>query len=77
MKTQGFGSILNIASITGLVGYHDVSGYVAAKHGQIGLTKTAAIDYAADGVRVNAIAPGMVATPLIADRPPDVMAPTP
>jgi NAD(P)-dependent dehydrogenase (short-subunit alcohol dehydrogenase family) len=74
MKAQGFGSIVNIASITGLVGYPGVSGYVAAKHGQVGLTKAAALDYAADGIRVNAVAAGLVDTPLIVDRPPDVLA---
>jgi NAD(P)-dependent dehydrogenase (short-subunit alcohol dehydrogenase family) len=74
MKAQGFGSIVNIASITGLVGYPGVSGYVAAKHGQVGLTKAAALDYAPDGIRINAIAAGLVDTPLIADRPPDVLA---
>jgi NAD(P)-dependent dehydrogenase (short-subunit alcohol dehydrogenase family) len=74
MKAQGFGSIVNVASITGLVGYPGVSGYVAAKHGQVGLTKAAALDHATDGIRVNAIAAGLVDTPLIADRPPDVLA---
>ena len=49
-------------------------GYGAAKHGQVGLTKAAAVDNAADGIRVNAIAPGLVDTPLIADRPHDVLA---
>jgi NAD(P)-dependent dehydrogenase (short-subunit alcohol dehydrogenase family) len=74
MTRQRSGSIVNVASITGLVGYPGVCGYVAAKHGQVGLTKAAALDHAADGVRVNAIAAGLIDTPLIADRPAEVMA---
>ena len=75
MKAQGFGSIVNISSGAGLVGTAGFSGYTAAKHGQVGLTKTAALDYGADGIRVNAIAAGLVDTPLIATgRSPEVMA---
>jgi NAD(P)-dependent dehydrogenase (short-subunit alcohol dehydrogenase family) len=51
-----------------------IAGYTAAKHGQLGLTKTAALDYGADGIRVNAIAAGLIDTPLVADRPLEVMA---
>ena len=75
MKAQGFGSIVNISSGAGLVGTAGLSGYTAAKHGQVGLTKTAALDYGADGIRVNTIAAGLVDTPLIATgRSPEVMA---
>jgi NAD(P)-dependent dehydrogenase (short-subunit alcohol dehydrogenase family) len=66
MKAQGFGSVVNIGSAASLVGAAGFSGYVAAKHGQVGLTKAAALEYGADGIRVNAIAAGLVETPLIA-----------
>lgn len=62
---SGGGSIVNIASILGSVGSANSSGYVAAKHGVVGLTKTAALEYAAQGVRVSAIGPGYIDTPLL------------
>lgn len=65
MLAAGGGSIVNMASILGAAGWATSAGYVAAKHGVVGLTKTAALEYAAKGVRVNAIGPGFVRTPLI------------
>jgi NAD(P)-dependent dehydrogenase (short-subunit alcohol dehydrogenase family) len=61
----GGGSIVNIASILGSVGSANSAGYVAAKHAVVGLTKTAALEYAAQGVRVNSIGPGYIDTPLL------------
>jgi NAD(P)-dependent dehydrogenase (short-subunit alcohol dehydrogenase family) len=64
MVTHGGGSIINTASVAGVIADPGMSPYVAAKHGVIGLTKAAALDYAAAGVRVNALAPGLVETPM-------------
>lgn len=65
MLASGGGSIVNIASILGLVGFANSSAYVAAKHGVVGLTQNAAIEYATKNIRVNAIGPGFIMTPLL------------
>jgi NAD(P)-dependent dehydrogenase (short-subunit alcohol dehydrogenase family) len=65
MLKSGGGSIVNIGSILSSVGFAQSGAYVAAKHGLVGLTKTAAIEYSKDGVRVNAVGPGFIETPLL------------
>ena len=65
MLKSGGGSIINIASILGQVGFAYSSAYVAAKHGVVGLTKNAAMEYAAQGIRVNSVGPGFIKTPLL------------
>jgi NAD(P)-dependent dehydrogenase (short-subunit alcohol dehydrogenase family) len=65
MLEAGGGSIINMASILGDVGFANASAYTAAKHGVVGLSKVAAIEYAARGVRVNSVGPGFIRTPLL------------
>lgn len=71
MVRHGGGTIVNTSSNAGLRGIQRIGAYSASKHGIVGLTRTAAVEYANDGVRVNAVCPGAVMTRLMADQPPE------
>jgi NAD(P)-dependent dehydrogenase (short-subunit alcohol dehydrogenase family) len=71
MVAQGGGSIVNMASVAGLTGVRDISVYTASKHGIVGLTKNAAMEYGEQGVRVNAVCPNAIRTPLMDVSPPE------
>jgi len=69
MEKSGGGSIVNISSILGTNGELNASSYIAAKHAVVGLTKAAALEYAAKGIRLNAVGPGYIDTPLLQNLP--------
>jgi NAD(P)-dependent dehydrogenase (short-subunit alcohol dehydrogenase family) len=71
MAEQGGGSIVNMASVAGLTGVRDIGIYTASKHGIVGLTKNAAMEYGEQGIRVNAVCPNAIRTPLMDISPPE------
>lgn len=74
MLKAGGGAIVNLASILGTVGFANAAAYVAAKHALLGLTKVAALEYSAKGIRTNAVGPAFIETPLLANLPPEARA---
>ncbi|MBO2542977.1 SDR family oxidoreductase [Salegentibacter sp. BDJ18] len=73
MLKNGKGSIINVASILGSVGFANSAAYVAAKHGVVGLTKSAALEYSAKGIRVNSVGPAFINTPMLKDLDKDLL----
>ena len=74
MIESGGGSIVNMSSILGSVGFPAAGAYVCAKHGVVGLTRAAALDHAAQSIRVNAVGPGFIDTPLLSQLSPEMKA---